>query len=151
MSITFANVDASFELKEAEKIKKWIETVVKGHGKRVGRIAYRFCTDKTMWETNVSFLNHDTFTDIITFDSTSGNIVSGDIIISIDRVVDNAAIFNVSFEKELCRVLIHGVLHLLGFKDKSEPDEALMRKQEDESLLCLAGLFPEISASFNVK
>jgi rRNA maturation RNase YbeY len=90
-----------------------------------------------VYDANVRFLNHDTYTDIITFDYVEGNLVSGDILISVDRVMDNARMLSVSFERELHRVVIHGVLHLLGFKDKSDADAAVMRQKEEESLSLL--------------
>jgi len=147
MSITFANDDVDFVLNDAERLKKWIERVVTTHNKRLGRIAYRFCSDQKIWETNVAFLNHDTYTDIITFDNVSGDVISGDIIISVDRVGDNAANFNVSFEQEFYRVLIHGVLHLLGFKDKCDQDAAQMRLKEEESMDILFSMFPDMVPS----
>ncbi len=101
---------------------------------RVGKINYLFCSDEYVYDANVKFLNHDTYTDIITFDTVEGDSVSGDIMISIDRVGENAKQFAVGFAEELHRVVIHGVLHLLGFKDKLDADAALMRQKENESL-----------------
>lgn len=118
-------------------MKKWISEVIKRHGKMLGKISYRFCSDDFIFDVNVKFLNHDTYTDIITFDYVSGNVVSGDILISIDRVGENALQLGVPFDRELHRVIIHGVLHLLGFKDKSDADAAQMRAKEEESLALL--------------
>jgi len=147
MSISFSNDDVDFELKDADRLKKWIAEVVSSHNKRLGRVSYRFCSDQKIWETNMAFLNHDTYTDIITFDYVSGDVISGDIVISVDRVGENASSFKVSFEKELYRVLIHGVLHLLGFKDKSDSDAAQMRLKEEESMALLFAMFPDLAPS----
>jgi rRNA maturation RNase YbeY len=137
MAVFFSNADIDFELKSADLIKKWIFVVVKSYGKQVGRINYLFCSDEYVYEANVRYLNHDTYTDIITFDYVEGNLISGDIMISVDRVEENAKILDTSFESEMHRVIIHGVLHLLGFKDKSDVDAAIMRKKEEESLAVL--------------
>ncbi len=137
MAVFFSNADIDFELKSADLIKKWIFVVVKSYGKQVGRINYLFCSDEYVYEANVRYLNHDTYTDIITFDYVEGNLISGDIMISVDRVEENAKILDTSFESEMHLVIIHGVLHLLGFKDKSDVDAAIMRKKEEESLAVL--------------
>ena len=108
--------------------------MIKSHGKKVGEIGYMFCSDNYLIEVNRSYLNHDTYTDIITFDYVEGDLVSGDIMISIDRVKENAVTFNTSFENELHRVIIHGVLHLLGQGDKTKDEAAMMRKREAEAL-----------------
>ena len=142
MSIRFSSQDINFELFEAEKMKKWISEVVLGRGKRVGNISYLFCDDEYLLGVNQQFLNHDTYTDIITFDYVVADLVSGDIMISIDRVGENAEKFGVSFEKELHRVVIHGVLHLLGQGDKSDAETAEMRRQEEESLALWNTMFP---------
>ncbi len=134
MAIHFSSDDIDFKLKNQLKIKKWLERVIINHDCRLGDIAYSFCSDDHILEVNNQFLHHDTYTDIITFDYVEGDMISGDILISIDRVGENAKIFEVPFDRELRRVLVHGVLHLLGFKDKSKKDAALMRKKEDESL-----------------
>ena len=138
MSVYFANHDVDFELHNDLLIRNWISKVVSNHGKKIGKISYLFCSDSYIIEINNTFLHHDTFTDIITFDYVEGNLVSGDILISVDRVRDNAAIFDVPFSQELYRVIIHGVLHLLGFKDKADEDAKVMRKKEEESLLLLS-------------
>ena len=103
-------------------------------GKRVGSINYLFCDDAHLLGINQSFLNHDTYTDIITFDYVVGDMVSGDIVISVERVKENALLFASPFEKELHRVIIHGVLHLLGQGDKSDKEAEEMRKKEEEAL-----------------
>ncbi|MBR4301671.1 MAG: rRNA maturation RNase YbeY [Bacteroidales bacterium] len=116
------------------KIKAWITSVVKQEGKRIGDIAYMFCDDEQVLEANISYLEHDTYTDIITFDYVEGDVVSGDILISVDRVKENANLFQCSFEQELHRVIIHGILHLLGVGDKTEEEAAVMRKREEMAL-----------------
>ena len=137
MAVHFFNDDVDFSISDETLLRKWINLVVTNHKKRLGKITYLFCSDEKIYQTNVRFLNHNTYTDIITFDYVENDLISGDIIISIDRVEENARVFNVSFEQELHRVIIHGLLHLLGFKDKSPEDEAMMRRKEDESLALL--------------
>jgi rRNA maturation RNase YbeY len=140
MSVFFSNADIDFSFDKKETIKKWIAEIISRHGKKLGKISYLFCSDEMIYDYNVRFLNHDSYTDIITFDFVEGNLVSGDIIISVDRVGENANSFSASFESELHRVIIHGVLHLLGFKDKSPDDAAMMRQKENESLQILDSL-----------
>ena len=118
--------------------KIWLQQVIRKEGKVPGDIAYIFCDDDYMLERNVVFLNHDTYTDIITFDECVGNIVAGSILISLDRVGENAEAFGKSFENEFLRVLVHGTLHLCGYKDKTEDEAKTMRQKEDESLALLA-------------
>lgn len=134
MAIYFSTENIDFHLPHPEKVKNWIVRVVKSQGKRVGEINYLFCDDAYLINVNRTYLNHDTYTDIITFDYVAGNIISGDIMISVDRVAENAQLFNTSFEHELHRVIIHGVLHLLGQGDKSEAESKEMREREEESL-----------------
>ncbi|MBQ7711686.1 MAG: rRNA maturation RNase YbeY [Bacteroidales bacterium] len=134
MAISFSQDDIQFVLREKQRIRQWITRVVQDADKRVGEIAYVFCSDETLLRYNRQFLNHDTYTDIITFDYVSGDVVSGDIIISVDRVRDNAAQLGNPFIQELHRVLIHGVLHLLGQGDKSEMESQEMRAKEEAAL-----------------
>jgi len=112
----------------------WINRVVDSEGFSVGQIDYIFCTDDYLLKLNKDYLNHDTFTDIITFDYTEGKIISGDIFISTDRVQDNAKKFDVEFSNELKRVMSHGILHLAGFGDKSKEEKDIMRLKEDEKI-----------------
>ena len=142
MSIRFASQDIDFELLEAEKVKNWISQVIQLRGKRVGNISYLFCDDEYLLGVNQQYLNHDTYTDIITFDYVAADLISGDIMISIDRVGENASQFEVPFELELRRVIIHGVLHLLGQGDKSDDEATEMRRQEEESLALWNTMFP---------
>ena len=134
MSVRFASQNIDFELPQAEKVKKWVSQVVQQRGKRVGNISYLFCDDEYLLGVNRQFLNHDTYTDIITFDYVVADLISGDIMISVDRVGENAEKFGVPFEQELHRVVIHGVLHLLGQGDKSDAEAAEMRRQEEGAL-----------------
>lgn len=120
--------------KEVER-RKWIISAIKEEEKQVGNINIIFCDDKDLLEKNKTFLKHDTLTDIITFDYSELNTISGDIFISVERVLDNSKDFNVTFEQELNRVIIHGNLHLLGYKDKTEEEQITMSKKEDYYLL----------------
>jgi probable rRNA maturation factor len=129
------NVEAlNFKLKGKQIIKKWIKIVAGAESKKTGDLNYIFCSDDYLLEINKQYLGHDTYTDIITFDYSDGEAISGDIFISIDRVKENAENFKQPFEKELNRVIIHGVLHLCGYKDKTRPDKAKMREGEDKYL-----------------
>ena len=128
--------ESSFKPSVSHKI--WLQQVIRKEGKVPGDIAYIFCDDEYMLERNVAFLNHNTYTDIITFDECVGNIVAGSILISLDRVGENAEAFGKSFENEFLRVLVHGTLHLCGYKDKTEDEAKTMRQKEDESLALLA-------------
>ena len=134
MAIFFSTENIDFELADEPKVKKWILAVVGAQGKRVGNLNYLFCDDSYLINVNLTYLNHDTYTDIITFDYVEGSVVSGDILISVERVRENATLFNSSFEQELRRVIIHGVLHLLGQADKSDEDAAEMRRKEESAL-----------------
>ena len=137
MAIRFLVQDIDFELSEPQNVKKWIAEVVSRAGESVGNISYLFCSDEYLIDVNRQYLNHDTYTDIITFDYVAGGLISGDILISIDRVGENAQKFRVPFEQELHRVIIHGVLHLLGQGDKSDTEAAEMRRKEEEALSLL--------------
>lgn len=128
------NYESDFILDQEEHFASWIETIITSENKTVGEISYVFCDDDYLHAINMQYLNHDTLTDIISFDYTEGNIISGDIFVSIERVKDNAIDFNVSFEEELKRVLSHGVLHYCGYKDKTDTDAALMRAKEEEKI-----------------
>ena len=112
----------------------WLKKVIATENKKLGEIVFVFCTDSYLLEKNIQFLNNDTLTDVITFDYCEGNQISGDILISIDRVQENSEIFKVSFLSELDRVMVHGLLHLLGYKDKTKEDTKLMRYKEDSYL-----------------
>lgn len=115
----------------------WIKKVAALHGKKVGEVSYIFCDDPKILEVNVQYLQHDYFTDIITFDYTEGNKISGDLFISLDTVKTNAEQFGTPYNEELHRVIIHGILHLCGFEDKSEEAEIRIRQLENEALSLL--------------
>ena len=121
----------NFILEDSEKIRIWIEEVIKKEKKIVGDITYIFCDDDYLLERNKEFLNHNTLTDIITFNYCIDNNISSDIMISIDRVKENSTIFENSFNEELKRVMIHGILHLIGYNDKSDKEKELMREKEN--------------------
>lgn len=140
MAVFFSNGDVDFSVENEVLLKSWIAEVISRHKKKLGKVNYLFCSDEMVYDYNIRFLNHDTLTDVITFDNVVGNLVSGDIIISVDRVGENAKLFSISFEEELHRVIIHGILHLLGFKDKSESDSIIMREKEKEALQILDSL-----------
>jgi rRNA maturation RNase YbeY len=128
------NYENDFELSNEEQLSNWISRVIASEEKKEGEINYIFCDDDYLLNLNEQYLNHDTLTDIISFDYSMGNEIHGDIFISTERVKDNATDFKVSFEEELKRVMVHGVLHYCGYKDKTEEDEALMRSKEDEKI-----------------
>lgn len=134
MAISFQNQDIDFTLKEKGKLRTWIRHVIESEKKQPGELNFVFMTDDALLKTNQQFLNHNTYTDIITFDYCEDGTITGDILISVERVKENAAKFGVPFETEVKRVMIHGVLHLCGYKDKSKADAALMRKMEDGAL-----------------
>ncbi len=140
--IHFASQEVKIELKSKTILKAWIRDIIKGQGKSVGEISYVFCSDAFLAEMNKKYLNHLSLTDIITFNYNENNIISGDIFISIERVKENALKYSGSFDAELYRVMAHGVLHLLGFKDKSKADKEEMRNREDE---CLSVISQQIS------
>jgi len=128
------NYESDFVLDNEDAISSWLSKVILSENKKEGEISYIFCDDEYLHKINLEYLNHDTLTDIISFDYTVGNEISGDIFISIERVQENAIDFNNSFSEELKRVMVHGVLHYCGYKDKSEKDETLMRAKENEKI-----------------
>jgi rRNA maturation RNase YbeY len=128
------NYETEFEIANEVQYGNWISEVIESEDKTEGEINYIFCDDAYLLEKNIEFLNHDTLTDIISFDYTMGNLISGDIFISVERVKENATDFKVSFDEELRRVMAHGVLHYCGYKDKTEADEQLMRSKEEEKM-----------------
>ena len=128
------NYESEFNLENEEDFANWLSSVIVSENKKEGEINYIFCDDDYLHKINVEYLDHDTLTDIISFDYTMGNEISGDIFVSVERVQDNAIDFKVSFEEELKRVLVHGLLHYCGYKDKSEEDALLMRSKEDEKI-----------------
>tara|TARA_R110002051_G_scaffold171982_3_gene242431 strand:- start:18821 stop:19240 length:420 start_codon:yes stop_codon:yes gene_type:complete len=128
------NYLTEFKLEEENNYDSWIYQTCKTEGYTIKELNYIFCTDEYLLKINQDFLQHDYLTDIITFDYVSGKNVSGDLYISIDRVKENAEEFNVSFDNELKRVMVHGVLHLMGYSDKSDTATAEMRAKEEEKI-----------------
>ncbi len=123
-----------FEFQEEKSFDTWIRKVISSEEKQLGEINYIFCDDHYLYKINLKFLEHDTYTDIISFDNSEGDELNGDIFISTDRVTENAKEYNVDFSEELKRVIIHGILHLCGYGDKTESEAALMRQKEDEKI-----------------
>ncbi|CAM4180900.1 MULTISPECIES: rRNA maturation RNase YbeY [Flavobacterium] len=128
------NYETDFILENETDYKDWITLSIHSEKKKLGELTYVFCDDEYLHKINVEYLNHDTLTDIISFDYTEGDVISGDIFISVERVKDNASDYNTSFNEELKRVIIHGVMHYCGYKDKSKNDELVMRKKENEKI-----------------
>ncbi len=134
--IQFFTEDLDYTLKNKQKIRNWIaETIKTEKFKRIGELNFVFCSDAYLLEINKQYLNHDTFTDIVTFDSSEfEDVIAGDIFISVERIQENAVKFNVSETDELHRVIIHGVLHLCGYFDKRKEDKELMTSKENTYL-----------------
>jgi probable rRNA maturation factor len=128
------NSEIDFQLDNEVGYSNWISKVILSESKKEGDINFIFCDDDFLLEINKQYLNHDYYTDIISFDYSVGNELHGDVFISVERVQENAEDFNVTFDEELKRVIIHGILHYCGYKDKSEEDEAIMRNKEDEKI-----------------
>ena len=119
------------KLSNTEDLNLWLNSVIIEEGMIIGELVFLFCNDEYLLKKNIQFLNHNTLTDVITFDYSEDKIISGDILISTERVVENAKIFNANYLSELQRVMVHGLLHLLGYKDKIEKDANTMRKKEN--------------------
>ena len=131
------NYETDFKLPNEDVLSKWISSIITLHNCKEDEISYVFCDDEYLHKLNVQFLNHDTLTDIISFDYSVGKNLQGDIFISVERVEDNAKDLGLTFKEELHRVIIHGILHYCGFKDKTESDAKQMRLKEDEALSLL--------------
>lgn len=132
MSIHFFSEETSFLLDRQDDYAKWMQKIVASHAYTVDELNYIFTSDEHLLGINQEHLGHDYYTDIITFDNSDEELtISGDVFISVDRVKDNAATLNIPFLDELSRVMAHGLLHLLGFNDKTEDEEKLMREKED--------------------
>ncbi len=136
MAISFS-FQKKINLHSRTKLKEWINKTAEQREKKIGNISYIFCSDDELLQINNQYLKHDYYTDVITFDYSEGAVLNGDIFISVDRVRDNAKQVGVSFEEELYRVMIHGVLHLSGVNDKTEQQAKQMRKAEEDSLKLL--------------
>lgn len=128
------NYETAFLLPDENKITTWLQQVINQENCALGEINYIFCDDTYLHQLNVEFLNHDTLTDIISFDYCLGNQISGDIFISTERVAENAVTYNNSFIQELLRVIVHGILHFCGYKDKSKTEATTMREMENKYL-----------------
>ena len=130
----FREADIKCGVDAKRRVAAWAKTVIEGHGKTAGEICVVSCSDEYLLDVNVEHLNHDYYTDIITFDYSEGEVVSGDLLISFDRVKENAKDAGVSFQEELRRVIIHGCLHLVGFGDKTDVEVKQMREEENKAL-----------------
>ncbi|MCD7901184.1 MAG: rRNA maturation RNase YbeY [Bacteroides sp.] len=137
MAITFQTEEVQMPPVSKKKITAWIKTVAESYQKKVGEIAYIFCSDEKILEVNRTYLQHDYYTDIITFDYTQGNKIGGDLFISLDTVAINAELFQTNYEKELHRVIIHGILHLCGINDKGPGEREIMEAAENKALKVL--------------
>jgi len=137
--ISFHFEDIQFDLLHPQLVIQWLYYTIESENQTLSFLNYIFCNDEYLHSLNVRYLNHDTLTDVITFPYSSKQI-EGDIFISIDRIKDNAKAFNVSFSDELHRVMVHGLLHLLGFGDKNDAEKVLMRKKENQYLQALSGM-----------
>jgi probable rRNA maturation factor len=140
--INFYSPEVSFNLKNKTGHRNWILQIISAENKTAGELSFIFCTDEFLHSMNLQYLNHDTLTDIITFDYTADNTISGEIFISIERVRENALKFNTEFNAELLRVMSHGVLHLCGYKDKTKQEKHIMRSKEDSAL----ALFEQVTS-----
>lgn len=134
MPIKFFTEEIRFQLKERIRIKNWINEAINGENSKSGLINFIFTSDKYLLEINKQYLSHNYFTDIITFNYCEQNIINGDIYISVTTVKNNSRHFNVTFSEELHRVMIHGILHLLGYEDKTDEEKAKMREKENQYL-----------------
>jgi len=132
--VQFFTEQVQFKLPNPRKTISWIKSVIKKEKSTLGSITYIFCSDEYLRKLNIQYLKHKTYTDIITFNYGSKKVIDGEIYISVDRIKENAEKFGIEFNTELRRVIIHGVLHLIGYNDKSKTEKALMRKKEDTCL-----------------
>lgn len=137
MAIGFYAEDMEFPAIRQEAVSAWIKAVAESYGKKVGKISYIFCSDEKILEVNQQYLQHDYYTDIITFDYTDGNKISGDLFISLDTVRTNAEAFHTTYHEELHRTIIHGVLHLCGINDKGPGEREIMEENENRALAML--------------
>jgi probable rRNA maturation factor len=131
MSIHYFNEDVPLPKLKKRRTTDWIKSIIGAEEKKCGEISFIFCSDEYLLEVNKKYLFHDYYTDIITFDYVEGVLMSGDIFISVDRILENSRVFNTTFENELSRILAHGVLHLIGYKDKNVNDKKMMTFKED--------------------
>ncbi len=135
MNITFVCEGIKKPPYHYKSISNWLKEVIHKYNKSVGTITYIFCNDEYLLDINIKYLGHDFYTDIVTFDYCQNELISGDLFISLERVSENAQLFGVSFKEEFLRVIIHGLLHLLGFGDHTDLEKSSMRMLEDQYLL----------------
>jgi len=138
-TVQFFNQNVTYRFGNRKAIKLWLQNVIHAEQKKAGPVTIILCDDAYLLELNMKYLAHETLTDVITFDYSEGILISGDVFISIDRIKENASLFSKTVNNELMRVMVHGVLHLCGYKDKTKKDSALMREKEDTYLAMLAG------------
>ena len=141
-TIQFHIIDVDPNLPDESRLIHWLESLAQAYNSTIEEVQYIFCTDDYLLDINKTHLNHDYYTDIITFPYKEGDLIASDIFISVDRVKENASTYKVSFLEELLRVMAHGILHLIGFKDKTEEEALVMRQKEEEAL----ALFKQLSA-----
>lgn len=141
MDISYTNIDVRFLPSNRLSLKRWFKTLATQWDYELGTIAFGFCSDDYILKANKKYLDHDYYTDIITFDYSEGKLLNGDLLISIDTVRSNSIKYNIPFSEELHRVMIHGILHLMGFNDTTDSEKVIMRQKEDESLNILAEIF----------
>ena len=134
MAITYDSENINFPNLKRRETSAWIKKIASSYNKKVGDISYLFCNDEKILEINRQYLNHDFYTDIITFDYSEGDIISGDIFISLDTVLSNSQMYKTDYKEELYRVIIHGILHLCGLEDKQEEDSKNMREAENSAI-----------------
>lgn len=134
MPVFFHSEIADFSLEKQDQLQQWIQNILSEHNKQAGNLNIIFTSNDYLLEINRKYLNHDYYTDVISFDDSKGNVISGDIFVSIDQVKINSKFHNVGFINELCRVMIHGVLHLVGFDDADAAQQQVMRELEDHAL-----------------
>ncbi|MCD8043812.1 MAG: rRNA maturation RNase YbeY [Tannerellaceae bacterium] len=138
MAITYYTEDIEMPVIKKQVVSNWIKEVAAHHGKKTGEITYIFCSDEKILEVNREYLQHDYYTDIITFDYTQGDKISGDLFISLDTVKTNAEKYNTDYNEELHRTIIHGILHLCGINDKGPGEREIMEQHENEALKILS-------------
>ncbi len=147
MIITYFTEGTDMPQLNEQLLPKWIERVANKYNRKVGELSYIFCSDEKILEVNQQYLQHDYYTDIITFDYCKGRIISGDLFISIDTVKTNAETFNTPYNQELHRTIIHGILHLCGINDKGPGEREIMEQAENEAL----AIYQELDPSFKCK
>jgi len=141
--------EIQFKLSQKRPVKNWLSAIAKQENKKIGEINIVFYNDEQLLALNKQYLNHDTFTDVITFDYSEGMFLHGDICISIERVKENVKVFNCTFEEELHRVMAHGILHLCGYKDMKSADKQIMKQKEESALTLFNIQYSTFNTSYN--